>query len=351
MVGTAQARLALIGVALVVGGALGCEGGAVEPPDDEGSAASALKGDYSAWAPAVSIEVFGSGAHPNFNTAFLDGCPFPSRDGKMFFMASTRPGGLGGIDIWVSTRASEDEPWGDPVNVGAPINSEFNDFCPTLARDGHTFFFVSNRPGGCGGDDIYTTRFRFRGGAVGGTIEVAEPAQNLGCQVNSAGNEASPIPIPEPGRGNVLYFSSTRAGGPGAEAPGAVTGDADIYSSESHGGPSGPFGPATLVPGVNSAFEDGQPNLRRDALEIFFYSNRPGTLGGNDIYSATRAKASDVWSTPVNLGPNVNSAAAETRPSPSWDGTTLYFGSTRPGGEGNADIYVTTRTALKGKGR
>jgi hypothetical protein len=114
---------------------------------------------------------------------------------------------------------------------------------------------------------------------------------------------------------------------------------------------------------VNSSAEDGQPNLRRDALELFFYSNRlcpgphgedvpcPGAQGGNDIYSATRAKASDVWSTPVNLGPNVNSAAAETRPSPTWDGTTLYFGSTRPGGEGGSDIYVTTRVRLTGANR
>ena len=63
-----------------------------------------------------------------------------------------------------------------------------------------------------------------------------------------------------------------------------------------------------------------------------------------DLYAATRATTSDSWSTPVNLGPNVNSAlGAETRPSLSWDGTTLYFGSTRPGGEGNADHCVTTR--------
>jgi hypothetical protein len=45
----------------------------------------------------------------------------------------------------------------------------------------------------------------------------------------------------------------------------------------------------------------------------------------------------------------VNSAAgAETRPSLSWDGTTLYFGSTRPGGEGSTDHYVTTRDRLNG---
>jgi hypothetical protein len=301
-------------------------------------AVSALNASYSSWSAALSAELAPPGAHPNFNTASLDGCPFISTDGKMFFMASNRPGGLGGIDIWVATRESVDDPWGEPVNVGAPVNSSSNDFCPTLARDGHTFYFVSNRPGGCGGDDIYVTRRRDDNG-------FDEP-ENLGCQVNSAGNEASPFPLPESSLGPVLYFSSNQVGGYAPDAPGATTGDADIYMSESHGGV---FGPATLVPGVNSASDDGQPNLRRDGLEIFFFSTRPGTLGLADIYSATRANASDVWSTPVNLGANVNGVAAETRPSLSWDGTTLYFGSTRAGGEGSTDIYVTTRRALNGK--
>lgn len=49
------------------------------------------------------------------------------------------------------------------------------------------------------------------------------------------------------------------------------------------------------------------------------------------------------WSTPVNLGPNVNSAANETRPSLSWDAKTLIFGTTRPGVEGVSDIYYSTR--------
>ena len=85
--------------------------------------------------------------------------------------------------------------------------------------------------------------------------------------------------------------------------------------------------------------------MRRDAREIFFFSNRPGTLGMADIYAATSARASGPWSQPLNLGPKVNSSnGAETRPSLSWDGTTLYFGSTRPGGDGGADHDVATRS-------
>jgi WD40 repeat protein len=89
--------------------------------------------------------------------------------------------------------------------------------------------------------------------------------------------------------------------------------------------------------------------VRSDGLELFFFSTRPGTLGAADIYAATREKKADSWSTPFDLGPDVNSTAAETRPSLSWDGTTLYFGSTPPGGEGSTDHYVTTREKLKKK--
>ena len=65
--------------------------------------------------------------------------------------------------------------------------------------------------------------------------------------------------------------------------------------------------------------------------------------------AATREKKAESWSTPFDLGPNVNSKGAETRPSLSWNGTTLYFGSTRPGGGGSTDHYVTTREKIKKK--
>ena len=285
---------------------------------------------YSEWSLASDIELAPPGAHPNFNLpAVLDGCPFIGPDDKTFFIASNRPGGRGALDIWVSTRAAVDEAWGEPVNVGEPVNSASDDFCPTIARDMHTFYFASRRQVGvqgvdwCGGADLYVSRRRDDGSF--------EPPRNLGCDVNSAADEFGPFPVEERASGPVLYFSSTR--------PGYGTGG-NLYRSESHGGV---FGAADLVPGVNSMVDDGQPNLNRDGLELYFYSARtdlPGAQGGNDIYVATRSAASEPWSTPINLGPDVNSAASETRPSLSWDGTALYFGSTRAG---SSDIYVTTR--------
>lgn len=283
----------------------------------------AMMVDLGEWSTATRVED-APGTDPAFNGPSLDGCPFVSPDSKTFFMASNRPGGLGGIDIWMSTRASAGDAWGAPVNLGTPVNSSANDFCPTIARDGKTFYFVSNRPGGCGGDDVYTSRRHPHGWD--------DPA-NLGCDTaggpNSSANEAGPFPIAEPHSGPAIYFSSTRSG------------NSDLYRSESHGGA---FGPAALIEELSSPAQDGQPNLRRDGLEIFFFSNRPGSLG-NDIYAATRASTAEPWSEPVNLGPAVNSDASDTRPSLSWDGTTLYLGSNRAGSEGDADTYVTVRLA------
>ncbi len=286
----------------------------------------AMMDDLGEWSSASRVEA-SPGTDPAFNGPSLDGCPFISPDSKTFYMASNRTGGLGGIDIWVSTRARTDDPWGAPANLGATINSSANDFCPTIARDGKTLYFVSSRLGFCGGDDVFTSRLRPDGW---------EEPVNLGCDTaggpNSSANEASPFPIAEPHVGPVLYLSSTRSG------------NSDLYRSAAHGGA---FGPAVRIEELSSTAQDGHPNVRRDGLEIFFFSNRPGALG-NDIYSATRASTADAWSTPVNLGAAVNSAASDTRPSLSWDGTTLYFGSNRAGGEGDADHYMTTRPAHPG---
>jgi Tol biopolymer transport system component len=163
--------------------------------------------------------------------------------------------------------------------------------------------------------------------------------------VNSSADEHSPFPLPHATTDLTLYFSSFRAGGFAPDPVGAVAGDGDLYMSEWKGGT---FGAPVLVPGVNSESTDGQPNVRRDGREIFFFSTRPGGAGDPDIWSATRERTSEPWSEPVNPGTAVNSPAGESRPSLSWDGRTLYFGSTRPGGDGEADIHVTTRSRVTG---
>src|SRR4029453_8820045 len=130
--------------------------------------------------------------------------------------------------------------------------------------------------------------------------------------------------------GPTLYFSS-----------GTATA-ADIYKSERHG--DGSFGSPELVTSLSSSAVDIQPNVRHDGREVVFASNRggPTASGGQDLWVATRPGPNGPWSTPANIGGNVNSTANETRPSLSWDGTTLYFGRA-PGMPVTADSFVTTR--------
>jgi hypothetical protein len=200
--------------------------------------------------------------------------------------------------------------------------------------------FVSNRtvPGACGGTDIY---FSWRQGS-----NWAEPL-HLGCEINSPRDEMAPSIVQnfDPGAGWVLtmelYFSSNRAGGFAPETTGLP--DGDIYYAKFRG--DGALEPPQLVPGVNTASEDQRPVLRTDGLEMFFDSNRPGTLGGPlDIWSSTRATVNDEWSVPSNdLGPELNTVSGESRPSLSRDGTHLYIASTRPSGRGLADLWIAVR--------
>lgn len=273
--------------------------------------------NLGAWSPAVNAESI-PGTSANLNTAALEGCPFVAQRGDVLYFASNREDGID-LDIYVSHRTAEGG-WGAPAYF-SEVNSPADELCPMAHRNGKAFMFISTRAGGCGGADIYATRLHATKGWAAPT--------NLGCTINSAAAEASPSLTD-----TELYFSSTRIGGLG-----------DIYVSAFDGVS---FGAPALAPGLNSAQDDFRPNVRRDGLEMFFDSNRPGGIGGLDIWTSTRASTSDPWSAPTNLGTNVNSSVNDLRASLSWDGTTLYFGSPRAGGEGSQDLYVTTRPKLTG---
>ena len=106
--------------------------------------------------------------------------------------------------------------------------------------------------------------------------------------------------------------------------------------------------PVNMGAPLNTAAFENAPELSRDGLALYFASNRPGSVGSVDIYVSRRActDASDpqcAWGEPVNLGPTVNTTALDGGPHLSRDGHWLYFFSDRPGGFGSNDIYVSWR--------
>jgi hypothetical protein len=235
-----------------------------------------------------------------------------------------------------SPNASLDAPWGAPENLGPAINTAFNDQAADLTPDGHRMYFMSDRPGGFGGNDLYVSRRRDKRDDLGWHLP-----ENLGGVVNTAFNEQLPLFFEDEMTGTTtLYFNSNR--------PGGVGGSTVIYASMLQ--PDETFGPAVLVPELSSANRDADPTIRRDGLELILASDRLGSVGGVgrfDLWISTRTSTSDPWSTPVNLGPVINTAEGESRSSLSFDATTLYMISDRPGGSGNQDVWVSTRTKLK----
>lgn len=274
------------------------------------------------------------------NTAAHDGCPIESPDGLSLYIASNRDGFTGAtrnLDIWVSTRASKSDPWGAPQNLGAPINSTADDFCPTPTR-GNGLFFVSRKAGGCGLGDIYFSRRN----PVHGWSEPEHLACASAGGPNSDLDEQGPSYFEADGQ-EFLYFSRSRAPNQiGAGTPGVP---GDIFVSEKSGDGFGPASVSELsLPG---SVNDIQPNVRKDGREVVFASSRDGGQGSMDIWAATRESVSDPWSAPSNLGPNVNTSDSETRPSLSWDARTLYLGRTPPAGP-PGDVFVTTREKESG---
>jgi hypothetical protein len=101
--------------------------------------------------------------------------------------------------------------------------------------------------------------------------------------------------------------------------------------------------PENLGPVINTSSFDGGPSLSADGLTLYLASARRGGVGGDDLWMSIRRTQSDPWQPPVNLGSTVNSTAGDASPSISSNGLELYFDSGRPGGQGSADIWVTTR--------
>jgi len=78
-----------------------------------------------------------------------------SVDGLTLLFESDQPGGAGGLDLWMVTRPSREEPFGPPSHLGVVVNSPDDDAAPSLTSDGLTLLFLSNRPGGQGENDLW----------------------------------------------------------------------------------------------------------------------------------------------------------------------------------------------------
>jgi serine/threonine protein kinase/Tol biopolymer transport system component len=102
--------------------------------------------------------------------------------------------------------------------------------------------------------------------------------------------------------------------------------------------------PENLDMPINSPYQENFVTVSSDGLELYFSSDRPDDgVGGRDLWVAKRSSIQEAWGEPQNLGSVVNSLSWDHAPSLTEDGLSLYFSSTRPGGRGEIDIWVSTR--------
>ncbi len=252
---------------------------------------------------------------PTVNSPAKEGSPSISADGLELYFNSTRPGGSGGADIWVSRRATTDDDWKQPVNLGPIVNSPANEGAVTISADGLALYFHdwgNPRPGGFGETDLWVTTRATKGDAWGVPV-------NLGPAINTAGHEATPNISAD---GLELYFESDRAGGFGSNDILVAT----RATIEDEWGM-----PTNLGPRINSSEWEHCPNISADGLTLYFDSKIPGNL-----MVTTRATVEDDWGEPVDLGHTHSDHYAS---SVSADGSTLYFASKHPGGSGDNDIW------------
>ena len=157
---------------------------------------STLQG--SDWTKAVKL-------NKNINTKYWESHGYMSEDGSMLIFASDRPGGFGGLDLYISHKVKGD--WGPAVNMGPEVNTEFNEDRPFMINNGKTVFFSSQGNENMGGYDLFRTDLQSNG--------IWSVPKNLGYPINTPDDDIFFMPIDG---GKAGYYSRFKdAGGYGKE--------------------------------------------------------------------------------------------------------------------------------------
>lgn len=188
---------------------------------------------------------------------------------EMYF-ESARPGGFGGDgDIWVSTRANPSDPWGPPSFV-PELSSDYDDETPEISADGLTLFLSSRRPGADGESNFWMATRADRGTPW-----------------------SDPVPVPE----------------------------------------------------LNSPEREGAPALAASGLRLVFHSNRDDPQGEFDLFETSRASVSDPWATPEPIV-ELNTDALDATPYLSANGLQIWYASRRSESMGGTDLFTASRSSL-----
>ncbi len=214
-------------------------------------------------------------------------------------------------------------------NIGKTVNSQYPDYAPVISADEELLIFTSRRSGSIGGlrnihgqkdphgkyfEDIYITKKEDEGWG--------QPI-NIGEVINTKGHDAN-IGLSADARQLFIYRNDKK-----------IYGDIYVSTLEKDNWSE----PTRLDKPINTKkYWEGSTSLSTDGKELYFTSNRPGGMGGRDIYKSVLL-SDGVWSDPQNLGDKVNTKYDEDAPYFHADSRTIYFSSKGHSSIGGYDIF------------
>jgi hypothetical protein len=149
--------------------------------------------DGSKWSKPVIL-------NNNINSKYWESHGFLSEDGNQLLFASDRPGGSGGLDLYISVKTNGD--WGPAINMGSQLNTPFNEDLPFIVNNGKTIFFSSQGHDNIGGYDIFKADIQSDG--------TWSKPKNLGYPINTTDDDTFFMPV---GDGKSGYYSSFKTSG------------------------------------------------------------------------------------------------------------------------------------------
>lgn len=218
----------------------------------------------------------------------------------------------------------------EPRNLGPNINTQYDEYWPSLSADEKMLVFTMllpidvNNPAFHGNrqEDLYYSRFE------DGDWKLAK---NVGSPPNTGDNEGAQSIS---GNGLLMVFTGCmRSDGYGL---------CDLYFSENRNGVW--TIPKNIGMPISSIYSEKQPALSSDGRILYFSSDRPGGLGKYDLWMSVRNEDGS-WGEPVNMGENINTEGFDQSPFIHPDNKTLYFSSTGWPGMGGYDIFLARKTS------
>jgi hypothetical protein len=256
------------------------------------------------------------------NSEYSDYAPIVTGDGKIMYFTSRRKGSTGGKMDYYDMQYYEDVyysikknyRWGDPINVGPPINTKNHDATVGISTDGQILFIYR---GQANGGDIYYSIMK------DSSWSVPKP---LPAPINTQYHENS-ASIAYDNR--TLYFISNRPGGIGGK---------DIYMSVMQDDSTWSE-PVNLGPTINTPYDEDGVFIHPDNRTLYFSSKGHKTMGGYDIFFSVRGKDGK-WSEPQNLGYPINTPDDDVFFVTTASGEQGFYTSVRVDGTGMKDIFV-----------